>query len=70
MAGSTIFNVTRNDTATTSMFLSSYNGDGFYYLFAVNDQNNTLTLSINLTQFNPLVNNIVIAEAAGPGNKI
>jgi hypothetical protein len=67
MIGSTIYVVKKNDSATTSMYLSSYNNDGFYYLYAVNDQNNTLTLNIDPTAFGPISGTDIIAEAAGPG---
>ena len=67
MINSTIYVVTKNDSASTSSYLSSSNGDGFYYLFAVNDLNNTLTLNIDVSSFGPLAGNQIVAEAAGPG---
>jgi hypothetical protein len=47
--------------------LSSKSTDGFNYFFAVNDQNNTLSLLIDVSEFGPIVGNKIVVEAAGPG---
>jgi hypothetical protein len=66
MIGATMYEPTKTDSSNTTTYLSAESTDGFNYLFTTNDQNNTLSLSIDVSAFGPQIGSQIIVEAAGP----
>ena len=64
---SMIFGVTTTDTSKYRTYLGSKNSDGRYYLYVVNDKNDFVSLTINLSQWNIAEGSQIIVETAGTG---
>jgi len=64
---SEIFVGTSTDTSKYRTYLGSRNSDGRYYLYAVNDKNDYVSLKINISQWNIAERSQIIVETVGTG---
>ncbi len=68
MKNSKIFPVISNDTSILRTYLASNNGlDGFYYLYIVNDANDTLNVALDASKWTINTGTQLILESAGSG---